>query len=69
MAQQDGLYDSQGPQVLAIVIIFPVVAIITVMLRLYTRFKIIANAAVDDFCIIIAMVCFVRKETVIQKFN
>jgi hypothetical protein len=61
MDQQGGLHESQAPQVLAIIITFPILAAITVLLRLYTRLKIISNASIDDVCVVVAMVNFIPR--------
>jgi hypothetical protein len=59
------LKDNQQPQILAIVIVFPILAFITVILRLYTRLIVIKNAASEDYCIAFAMVsltsCYEEK--------
>jgi len=57
MAQR-GLHESMVGQVLAIVITFPALALVTVILRLYTRLFLIKNASREDVCICIAMVGF-----------
>jgi hypothetical protein len=50
------LKDSTQGQIWAIIIAFPVLALITVILRLYTRLVIIKNASSEDYCIVLAMV-------------
>ena len=57
MAQTD-LHESKVSQVLGIAITFPALALITVILRLYTRFLVIKNPSYEDIFIVIAMVCF-----------
>lgn len=60
----DYLSENKGPEVLAIIIVFPILASITVFLRLYTRFKIVNNPSWDDFSIFLALVCtLLRKES------
>ena len=56
MAQTD-LHESKVSQVLGITITFPALALITVILRLYTRFLVIKNPSYEDIFIVIAMVC------------
>ncbi|KAF2463544.1 uncharacterized protein BDR25DRAFT_165387, partial [Lindgomyces ingoldianus] len=46
----------KGPQVLAVIIVFPILATITVILRLYTRFKIVNNPSHEDVAILLALV-------------
>lgn len=53
---EDYLNANKGPQVLAIIIVFPCLALITVTLRLYTRFKIVNNPSYEDFAILLALV-------------
>jgi hypothetical protein len=57
------LAESKSSQTLAAVIIFPVLALIVVALRLYTRLKIVNNLSHDDFAVSVAMVC---PETVLR---
>lgn len=52
-----GANDNRGPEIVAIVIAFPVLAAITVALRFYTRLRILKNASSDDLCIALALVC------------
>lgn len=47
---------SKGPQVLAIIIIFPILALIAVTMRLYTRFRLVNSPSYEDFAIFLAMV-------------
>ncbi|KAF2112246.1 hypothetical protein BDV96DRAFT_649053 [Lophiotrema nucula] len=47
---------NKGPQILAIIIVFPCLATITVSLRLYTRFQIVHNASYEDFAILLALI-------------
>lgn len=47
---------SKGPQVVAIIVVFPVLALIAVTLRLYTRFILVNNPSWDDLAISLAMV-------------
>lgn len=49
--------ETRGPEVLAAVITFPALGLLMVMLRLYTRFRIIHNPSWDDLCIVIGVVC------------
>ncbi|KAH8664970.1 hypothetical protein BGZ60DRAFT_516265 [Tricladium varicosporioides] len=53
---QKALQDSTQGQILAIVIAFPILALIAVILRLYTRLFVIKNAASEDLCIAVAVV-------------
>src|SRR4051812_32984243 len=46
----------KGPKILAIIIVFPSLALITVTLRLYTRFRIVHNPSWEDFAIFLALV-------------
>jgi hypothetical protein len=46
----------KGPKVLAIIIVFPSLAFITVSLRLYTRFKLVHNPSWEDLAILLALV-------------
>ncbi|KAH7378895.1 hypothetical protein BKA64DRAFT_585274 [Cadophora sp. MPI-SDFR-AT-0126] len=52
--------ENHGPRVLAIVIVFPFLAAITVALRVYTRVMIIKNPSSEDLCINVAMAIEVR---------
>lgn len=54
---EDYLNANKGPQVLAIIITFPCLAITVVSLRLYTRFKIVNNPSYEDSAILAALVC------------
>ncbi|RKF56706.1 putative pth11-like integral membrane protein [Golovinomyces cichoracearum] len=45
----------KGPKVIIIITTFPVVALIAVILRLYTRIKIIHNQALDDWIAVVAL--------------
>lgn len=47
---------SKGPQVLAIIITFPILALIAVTMRLYTRFRLVNSPSYEDFAIFLAMV-------------
>ncbi|KAF2013598.1 hypothetical protein BU24DRAFT_312480, partial [Aaosphaeria arxii CBS 175.79] len=47
---------NKGPQVLAIIIIFPCLSLIVVSLRLYTRIQIVRNPSWEDFAILLALV-------------
>jgi hypothetical protein len=53
---EEYLNANKGPQVLAIIIIFPCLALIVVSLRLYTRFRIVSNPSYEEFAILIALV-------------
>lgn len=53
---QQKLQESTGGQILAIAITFPILALITVILRLYTRLLVIKNASHEDYFIALAMV-------------
>lgn len=55
------LKDSEQGQIWAIIITFPVLALITVILRLYTRLIVIKNASSEDYCIVLAIVSFVSQ--------
>jgi len=69
MAQVD-LEESMVGQVLAIVIVFPILALVTVILRLFTRFFVLKNPSREDACITFAMVCFdFISETLILTSN
>ncbi|KAF2184948.1 hypothetical protein K469DRAFT_577795 [Zopfia rhizophila CBS 207.26] len=59
---------NKGPQVLAIIITFPILATITVFLRLYTRFRIVNNPFYDDFAILLALV-FAIATSICQGFQ
>ena len=52
----DYLHANKGSRVLAIIIIFPTLALIIVSLRMYTRFKIVHNPSWEDFAIFLALV-------------
>ncbi len=56
MGHTHDLHANKGPHVLGIVIAFPILAAICLALRLYTRIKIIANAALEDYFIVVALV-------------
>lgn len=47
----------KGPQTLAVIILFPALALLVVALRLFTRLKIVQSLSHDDFAICLAMVC------------
>lgn len=47
---------SRGQQVLAINLAFFILAVITVGLRLVTRFRVVHNAGRDDACIVASVV-------------
>ena len=47
---------NKGPQTLAIIITFPAIALVIVILRLYTRFRIVKSPSYEDFAILLAMV-------------
>jgi hypothetical protein len=53
---EDYLNANKGPQVLAIIITFPCLAVLVVFLRLYTRFRIVNNPSYEDFAILLALV-------------
>ncbi|KUJ16489.1 uncharacterized protein LY89DRAFT_84513 [Mollisia scopiformis] len=50
------LHANKGPHVLGIVIAFPILAAFCLSLRLYTRFKIIHNAALEDYCSVVGLI-------------
>ncbi|CZR64790.1 uncharacterized protein PAC_14689 [Phialocephala subalpina] len=56
MAEPYDLHANKGPHVLRIIIAFPILAGICLALRLYTRFKLISNAALEDRFIVVALV-------------
>lgn len=47
---------NKGPQILAIIITFPCLALVVVCLRLYTRFRIVNHPSYEDFAILLALV-------------
>lgn len=53
---EDYLNANKGPQVLAIIITFPCLALVVVSLRLYTRFRIVSNPSYEEFAILVAVV-------------
>ena len=48
----------KGPKILAIIIVFPTLALITVALRLYTRIRIVHNPSWEDYAILAALVVY-----------
>jgi hypothetical protein len=46
----------KGPQILAIIIVFPCLALLVVALRLYTRFVVVRNPSYEDLTIVLALV-------------
>ncbi|KAI6246957.1 hypothetical protein HI914_04819 [Erysiphe necator] len=46
---------NKGPKVISIIIIFPSIALVAVILRLYTRIKLIHNQAIDDWIAVVAL--------------
>jgi hypothetical protein len=53
---EDYLNANKGPQVLAIITVFPSLALVVVSLRLYTRWKIVNSASWEDYAILGALV-------------
>jgi hypothetical protein len=47
---------NKGPQTLALIILFPALALLIVGLRLYTRIRIVKSPSHEDFAIALAMV-------------
>ncbi|KAI0995818.1 hypothetical protein K3495_g12363 [Podosphaera aphanis] len=56
MVTDNDLYANKGQKVLVIVTVFPILALIALILRLYTRIKIIRNPALDDWFSTIAVI-------------
>lgn len=63
---QPGLYDSKGPQVVAVIILMPTLAFIVVGLRFWTRIFIVRNLAWDDW---FAGLAIVRLSAVFQRLG
>jgi len=61
---ENDLYADKGSKVLAIIIIFPTLALIIVSLRMYTRFKVVHNPSWEDLVIVLALV---RERTIPVK--
>ncbi|KAH7131876.1 hypothetical protein B0J11DRAFT_565468 [Dendryphion nanum] len=59
---------NKGPQVLAIITIFPCLSALVVALRLYTRFRIVNNPSYEDFAILVALV-FAVATSICQGFQ
>ena len=55
----DYLAANKGPRTLIFVILFPVLALLIVTLRLYTRVRIVRSPSHEDFAIALAMVRFI----------
>ncbi|KAF2280804.1 uncharacterized protein EI97DRAFT_454047 [Westerdykella ornata] len=62
------LAESRGPVLLAIAVVFPSLALLVVLLRLYTRISIVNNASKEDWAILAAMV-FSIATAVCQGFQ
>lgn len=58
MAAQQGidLHASQGNLILVLVVVFPSIAFLTVLLRVYTRFILLRTPAIDDAFMLMALV-------------
>ncbi|PSN60339.1 hypothetical protein BS50DRAFT_563986 [Corynespora cassiicola Philippines] len=65
---EEYLNANKGPRVVAIITVFPVLASITVFLRLYTRIKIVNNPSYEDFAILVALI-FSIATSVCQGFQ
>jgi len=57
------LHASRGELVLVIAIVFPILATLIVLLRVYTRFILLKTPALDDAFTIIALVSCLRIRT------
>lgn len=53
------LAESKADQVVAIIIVFPTIALIIVGLRIWTKFGIVRGASWDDYCIAGALVSII----------
>lgn len=47
---------NKGPQILKIIIVFPVLALIIVGFRIYTRVVVVRNSSYEDLAIVAALV-------------
>lgn len=50
----------KGPATIALLVLFPVLALVAVVLRLYTRFFIVRIPSREDYSIALAMVMFIH---------
>ncbi|RKF56660.1 putative pth11-like integral membrane protein [Erysiphe neolycopersici] len=55
MNDNDDYHANKGPKVIAIIIIFPSIALVAVILRLFTRIKLIHYHAIDDWIAVVAL--------------
>jgi hypothetical protein len=53
---EEYLQESKASNVVAIIIVFPTLALIVVLLRLYTRWRIVRSASWEDHAILGALV-------------
>ena len=53
---------TKAPMILRVIIIFPVVSLLVVGLRLFTRLRIVRLLAIDDWFILCAMVCPAQRD-------
>jgi hypothetical protein len=54
--QEIDIHASKGNLILVLVIVFPSLAILVVLLRVYTRFILLRTPAIDDAFILLALV-------------
>ena len=62
--------ENRGPDLFSVLIIFPIIATITVVLRLITRTWVVKNIGIEDACMVFALVsCSRHIPTIEERFS